>query len=46
MNKTEHWIAYFKGIQDKVILEEIKTKNNNIKLLDDIIEKYWAEEKI
>lgn len=46
MNKKEQWITYFKGEEGIGLLEEIKSKNNNIKLLDEMIEKYWLEEKM
>lgn len=46
MNRKEQWIAYLKGEDDDASLEEIKEKNKNIKLLDEMIEKYWLEEEI
>lgn len=46
MNRKEQWIAYLKGEEDDTSLEEIKEKNKNIKLLDEMIEKYWLEEEI
>lgn len=45
MNKKEQWIAYLKGDNEDII-KEIKRKNENIKLLDELIEKYWLEEKM
>lgn len=46
MNKKEQWIAYLKGEEDNISLEEIKEKNENIKLLDKMVEKYWLEEEM
>lgn len=47
MNKKDQWIAYLKGEDDdNISLEEIKKKNENIKLLDKMIEKYWLEEEM
>lgn len=47
MNKKDQWIAYLKGEEDdNISLEEIKKKNENIKLLDKMIEKYWLEEEM
>lgn len=45
MSKKEEWITYLKGC-DKKTLEKIKSNNKNIKLLDELIEKYWTEEKM
>lgn len=45
MNEKEEWITYLKGC-DNNILEEIKSKNKNIKLLDELTEKYWHDEKM
>ncbi len=41
----EEWILYLKGC-DNITLERIKQNNKNIKLLDELIEKYWHEEKM
>lgn len=46
MNKKEQWITYLKGEEDNISLEEIKEKNENIKLLDKMVEKYWLEEEM
>lgn len=45
MSKKEEWITYLKGC-DNETLEKIKNNNKNIKLLDELIEKYWIEEKM
>lgn len=45
MSKKEQWIAYLKGDNEDII-KEIKRKNENIKLLDELTEKYWLEEKM
>lgn len=45
MTKKEEWIAYLKGCENKV-LEKIKNNNKNIALLDELLEKYWLEEKM
>lgn len=45
MSKKEEWITYLKGSESK-ILEKIKNSNKKIKLLDELIEKYWIEEKM
>ena len=45
MTKKEEWIAYLKGCENK-LLEKIKNNNKNIKLLDELVEKYWLEEKM
>lgn len=45
IDKKDQWIAYLNG-DEKDILEEIKSENKNIKLLDELIEKYWLEEKM
>lgn len=43
MSRKEEWVAYLKGAE-KNILEKIK--NENIKKLDKLAEKYWLEEKM
>lgn len=45
MTKKEEWIAYLKGCENKV-LDKIKSNNKNIALLDELLEKYWIEEKM
>lgn len=45
ISTKEQWITYLKGC-DNATLEEIKSNNKNIKLLDEMIEKYWHEEKM
>lgn len=45
MSKKEEWITYLKGCENKT-LEKIKSNNKNIELLDELIEKYWLEEKM
>lgn len=45
MTKKEQWITYLKGCENKA-LEKIKRNNENIKVLDDLIQKYWIEEKM
>lgn len=45
MSKKEQWISYLKGDNEDII-KEIKRKNKNIKLLDELTEKYWLEEKM
>lgn len=45
MTKKEEWIAYLKGCKNK-LLEKIKKSNKNIEMLDELIEKYWLEEKM
>ena len=45
ITKKEEWIAYLKGCENK-LLEKIKNNNKNIKLLDELVEKYWLEEKM
>lgn len=43
MDKKEQWIAYLNG-GEREILEQIKNKNENIRLLDELTEKYWLDE--
>ena len=45
MNNKEKWIAYLKGVENNKI-EEIKNGNKYIKKLDDLLNKYWLEEKM
>lgn len=45
MTEKEEWIAYLKGVDNK-ILEKIKDNNKSIMLLDNLVEKYWLEEKM
>ncbi len=45
ISKREEWITYLKGCNNK-ILEKIKNSNKNIKLLDELTEKYWLTEKM
>lgn len=45
MSKKEQWIAYLKGEKEDII-KEIKRRNKNIKLLDELTEKYWIGEKM
>lgn len=45
MTSKEEWISYLKGCNNKT-LEKIKNNNHNIKLLDELAEKYWLEEKM
>ena len=45
MTEKEEWIAYLKGVDNKT-LEKIKDNNKNIMLLDNLVEKYWLEEKM
>lgn len=45
MTRKEEWITYLKGCGNET-LTKIKTKNKNIKLLDELTEKYWIEEKM
>lgn len=43
MSKREQWIMYLKGCNID-ILQEIKSQNDNIKLLDELIDEYWNKE--
>lgn len=45
ISKKEEWIVYLKG-GEKKLLEKIKKNNKNIALLDELVEKYWLEEKM
>lgn len=45
MSRKEQWVTYIKGEnQDRI--EEIKKQNKNIEKLDNLVEKYWQEEKM
>lgn len=46
MDKKEEWLTYLKGYENKEVIEEVKKSNENIKLLDELTEKYWLEEKM
>ena len=41
----EQWISYFKGEEESEI-EAILNDNTKIKKLDDLLNKYWEEEKM
>lgn len=45
LTHKEEWISYLKGCENET-LEKIKNKNPYIKLLDNLAEKYWIEEKM
>lgn len=45
MTEKEEWISYLKGYNDNLLDNKI-IKNKNIILLDELLEKYWAEEKM
>lgn len=45
MTRKEEWISYLKGSDNKT-LEKIKKNNPYIKILDELSEKYWVEEKM
>lgn len=45
MTEKEEWISYLKGYDDNLLDNKI-IKNKNIILLDELLEKYWAEEKM
>ena len=45
ITEKEKWIQYLKGCDEKT-LEKIKNKNKYIKKLDEVVEKYWIEEKM
>lgn len=45
LTEKEQWIAYLKGGNNK-LLEKIKNKNKYIEKLDNLVEKYWEEEKM
>lgn len=46
MDKKEEWLTYLKGYENKEVIEEVKKSNENIKLLDELTEKHWLEEKM
>lgn len=41
----EEWVLYLRGC-DNITLEKIKENNKYIKQLDELLEKYWHEEKM
>lgn len=45
MTGKERWIQYLKGANEDT-LEKIKNKNKYIEKLDELVEKYWIEEKM
>lgn len=45
MSRKEEWITYIKGDTEEVI-DKIKDRNKNIEALDNLVEKYWYEEKM
>ena len=45
MTEKEQWIEYLKGTNENK-LEKIKNKNKYIERLDELVEKYWIEEKM
>ena len=45
MTGKEQWIQYLKGANEST-LEKIKNKNKYIEKLDELVEKYWLEEKM
>ncbi len=45
MTEKEQWIEYLKGTNENK-LEKIKNKNKYIERLDELVEKYWLEEKM
>lgn len=45
LSRKEEWILYLKGCENE-ILDKIKQNNENIKILDELLEKYWNEEKM
>lgn len=45
LNPKEEWILYLIG-EDKEKIKEILNKNEKIKKLDELLDKYWQEEKI
>lgn len=46
MTKKEEWICYLKGNTNKQILNKIIENNVQIKKLDELLKKYWLEEKM
>lgn len=45
MTEKEQWIQYLKGTNENT-LEKIRNKNKYIEKLDELVEKYWIEEKM
>ena len=45
MTEKEEWIQYLKGTNENTI-EKIKDRNKYIEKLDELVEKYWIEEKM
>ena len=45
MTEKEQWLQYLKGTNENT-LEKIKNKNKYIEKLDELVEKYWLEEKM
>lgn len=45
MSRKEQWVTYIKG-ENQELIEEIKKQNKNIEKLDNLVEKYWHEEKM
>lgn len=45
LSTKEEWIAYLQG-KDNNIIKKIRNSNEKIKKLDELLEKYWMEEKI
>lgn len=45
LSRKEEWILYLKGCENE-ILNKIKQNNENIEILDELLEKYWNEEKM
>lgn len=45
ISKREQWISYLKGTEGD-LLEKIKNENKYIKKLDELLIKYWDEEKM
>lgn len=46
MTKKDEWICYLKGNTSQKILNKITEENTYIRKLDEMIEKYWLEEKM
>ena len=44
MTKQEQWISYIKG--DRELLKKVKRDNKYIRELDNMVRKYWINEKI
>ncbi len=45
LTKEEAWTAYFKG-EDMELIEKAKAKYEHIRKLDEVLLKYWEDEKI